>query len=185
MAEFAGWGPKVHRRLRSGSPAAEIIKVATQLEAELIVVASGSRGLSDTILLAAPLSGCSTRPRVRCWWPAPYDAQEPVFLVASPARTPLRKPDVEHASGVWGRDREPGWLLDEMASAGRENLGPCLALGLERGFGRCRGGPGRRGSGPHLSIGGRRHRGWYGPVRHRCGAGMCAGCRRGRLAPDA
>ena len=76
MAEFAGWGPKVHRRLRSGSSAAEIIKVATQLEAELIVVASGSRGLSDTILLG------STAQRVQ------HSAPCPVLVArAAPRRT--------------------------------------------------------------------------------------------------
>ena len=55
-AEFDGWGPKVSRMLRSGSPAAEIVKVAHEENAELIVVASGSRGLSDTILLGSTAS---------------------------------------------------------------------------------------------------------------------------------
>lgn len=37
--------------MRSGSPANEIIKAAKQLGAGLIVVASGGRGISDTVLL--------------------------------------------------------------------------------------------------------------------------------------
>ena len=67
-AEFDGWVPKVNRKLRSGSPAAEIVKVATQLPADLIVIASGSRGLSDTILLG------STAQRV------PHSAPCPVLV---------------------------------------------------------------------------------------------------------
>jgi nucleotide-binding universal stress UspA family protein len=43
MAEFDGWGPAVSRRLRSGSPASEIIKVAARRRS------------------------CSTPRRVRCW----------------------------------------------------------------------------------------------------------------------
>ena len=64
-AEFAGWGPKVHERLRSGSPATEIVKTAKQLNAGLVVVGSGSRGLSDTILLG------STAQRVQHSAPCP------------------------------------------------------------------------------------------------------------------
>ena len=56
MSEFEGWGPKVSRRLRSGSPAAEIVKLADSVEAGLIVVASGGRGLSDTVLLGSTAS---------------------------------------------------------------------------------------------------------------------------------
>lgn len=52
-AEFEGWGPVVSRRLRSGSPASEIIKVAEDLPADLIVVAAGARGLTSTILLGS------------------------------------------------------------------------------------------------------------------------------------
>ena len=48
-AEFDGWGPKVHQRLRSGSPANEIIKTAKQLGAGLVVVASGGRGPLDQL----------------------------------------------------------------------------------------------------------------------------------------
>jgi nucleotide-binding universal stress UspA family protein len=63
--EFADWGPKVHERLRSGSPANEIVKAAKALGAGLVVVASGSRGLSDTILLG------STAQRVQHSAPCP------------------------------------------------------------------------------------------------------------------
>lgn len=52
-AEFADWGPKVHRRIQSGSPATEIIKTARQLDAGLVVVASGARGISDTVLVGS------------------------------------------------------------------------------------------------------------------------------------
>src|SRR5690606_9762158 len=48
---FDEWGPKVQRRIRSGSPANEILKLAKQVEAGLVVVASGSRGISDTVLI--------------------------------------------------------------------------------------------------------------------------------------
>lgn len=64
-AEFADWGPRVHRRIRSGSPANEIIKAARQLEAGLVVVASGSRGLSDAVLVG------STAQRVQHYAPCP------------------------------------------------------------------------------------------------------------------
>lgn len=64
-AEFDGWGPKVHRRLRSGSPANEIIKTAKQLGAGLVVVASGGRGISGTVLLG------STAQRVQHYAPCP------------------------------------------------------------------------------------------------------------------
>ncbi len=36
---FDGWGPKVNQKVRSGSPANEIIKAASQLGAGLVVVA--------------------------------------------------------------------------------------------------------------------------------------------------
>jgi nucleotide-binding universal stress UspA family protein len=62
---LANWGPKVHKRVRSGSPANEIIKAATQLEAGLVVVASGSRGISETVLLG------STAQRVQQYAPCP------------------------------------------------------------------------------------------------------------------
>ena len=75
-AEFTGWGPKVHERVLSGSPASEIVKEANALGAGLVVVASGSRGLSDTVLLG------STAQRVQHSAPCPV-------LVVRPA---LRKP---------------------------------------------------------------------------------------------
>ncbi len=74
---FEGWGPKVHRRTRSGSPANEIIKAATQLGAGLIVVASGSRGISETVLLG------STAQRVQQYAPCPV-------LVVRPSKKPRR-----------------------------------------------------------------------------------------------
>ena len=46
-AVFDGWGPKVNKRIRSGSAANEIIKAAKQYDAGLVVVAAGGRGLSD------------------------------------------------------------------------------------------------------------------------------------------
>lgn len=63
--EFDGWGPKVRTRLRSGSPATEIIKTAKQVGAGLIVVASGGRGLSDAVLMG------STAQRVQSYAPCP------------------------------------------------------------------------------------------------------------------
>jgi nucleotide-binding universal stress UspA family protein len=65
MAEFSGWGPAVSRRLRSGSPAPEIVKVAADEHADLVVVASGARGLTNTILLG------STAQRVQHSAPCP------------------------------------------------------------------------------------------------------------------
>lgn len=64
-AEFAEWGPDVHSRVHSGSPASEIVKAARELEAGLVVVASGSRGLTDTVLLG------STAQRVQHSAPCP------------------------------------------------------------------------------------------------------------------
>ena len=77
-AVFDGWGPKVTTRVRGGSPANEIIKAAGQLGAGLVVVASGSRGITDTILLG------STAQRVQQYAPCPV-------LVVRPARKPPRK----------------------------------------------------------------------------------------------
>ncbi len=62
---FDGWGPKVHQKVRSGSPANEIIKAANQLSAGLVVVAAGGRGLSDTVLVG------STAQRVQHYAPCP------------------------------------------------------------------------------------------------------------------
>jgi len=55
-AEFAGWGPVINTEIRSGSPAQEIIRAAEDLDADLISMASGSRGLSRTILLGSTAS---------------------------------------------------------------------------------------------------------------------------------
>ena len=55
-AEFDGWGPRIHRQVRSGSPAQEIIRAAEDLDADLISMASGSRGLSRTVLLGSTAS---------------------------------------------------------------------------------------------------------------------------------
>ncbi len=77
-AEFDGWGPKVHRRIRSGSPANEIIKAAKSLDAGLVVVASGGRGLSDKVLLG------STAQRVQHYAPCP------VLVVRPAPRKPRR-----------------------------------------------------------------------------------------------
>lgn len=78
-AEFEGWGPKVHQRIRSGSAANEIIKAARQLRAGLIVLASGSRGLTGGVLMG------STAQRVQHYAPCPV-------LVARPQqRSPTRR----------------------------------------------------------------------------------------------
>ena len=75
---FDGWGPKVHRRVRSGSPANEIIKAAKQYDAGLVVVAAGGRGLSDAVLVG------STAQRVQHYAPCPV-------LVVRPAPRKRRK----------------------------------------------------------------------------------------------
>lgn len=78
-AEYAGWGPKLHTTIRSGSAAAEIIKCATELEAGLVVLSSGGRGLTDAILLG------STATRVQ------YAAPCPVLVVRA-VRPRKKKP---------------------------------------------------------------------------------------------
>ena len=71
-AEFEGWGVStVHRRVLSGSPAAQIVKAAKEAGADLIVVASGSGGLSDTILVG------STAHRVQHSAPCPVLVARP------------------------------------------------------------------------------------------------------------
>ncbi|MEJ7741668.1 MAG: universal stress protein [Nocardioidaceae bacterium] len=77
-AVFDGWGPKVHKKIRSGSPAKEIIKAASQLNAGLVVVASGGRGISDTVLVG------STAQRVQHYAPCPV-------LVVRPAPRKKKK----------------------------------------------------------------------------------------------
>ena len=64
-AVFDGWGPKVNKRIRSGSAANEIIKAAKQYDAGLVVVAAGGRGLSDNVLVG------STAQRVQHYAPCP------------------------------------------------------------------------------------------------------------------
>ena len=72
MAELQDWGAAaVHRRILSGSPAVEIVKAAKESSADLIVVASGSSGLSDTILLG------STAQRVQHSAPCPVLVSRP------------------------------------------------------------------------------------------------------------
>lgn len=78
-AEFEGWGPQVHKRIRSGSPANEIIKAAKQLDAGLLVVGAGSRGVTDTVLVG------STAQRVQHYAPCP------VLVVRPPRRRRRRK----------------------------------------------------------------------------------------------
>jgi nucleotide-binding universal stress UspA family protein len=91
-AEFEGWGPKVHQRIRSGSPANEVIKAAKTLDAGLIVVASGSRGLSETVLLG------STAQRVQHYAPCRSSssvrrpARRAPAAPRSPAERSLRLP---------------------------------------------------------------------------------------------
>ena len=55
-AEFDGWGPTIHQQVRSGSPAQEIVRAAEDLDADLISMAAGSRGLTQTILLGSTAS---------------------------------------------------------------------------------------------------------------------------------
>ena len=55
-AEFDGWGPTIHREVRSGSPATEIVRAAEDLDADLISMAAGGRGLTRTILLGSTAS---------------------------------------------------------------------------------------------------------------------------------
>ena len=64
-AEFDGWGPTIHKQIRTGSPAQEIIRAAEDLDADLISLAAGSRGLTHTILLG------STAARVQHSAPCP------------------------------------------------------------------------------------------------------------------
>jgi len=71
VQEFDGWGPRVHQQVRSGSPATELIRMAQELDADLLVVASGSRGLSETVLLG------STAQRVQHSAPCPVLVSRP------------------------------------------------------------------------------------------------------------
>ncbi len=77
-AEFEGWGPKVHQRIRSGSAANELVKAARQLNAGLVVVAAGGRGVGGAVLMG------STAQRVQHYAPCPV-------LVVRPQQRPRRK----------------------------------------------------------------------------------------------
>ncbi|UOY01155.1 universal stress protein [Blastococcus sp. PRF04-17] len=74
-AVFDGWGPRIDKQVRSGSPAAEIIRAAEEVDAGLVVVAAGGRGISDAILIG------STAQRVQHYAPCPV-------LVVRPAPRP-------------------------------------------------------------------------------------------------
>jgi nucleotide-binding universal stress UspA family protein len=76
-AVFDDWGPRIDKEIRSGSPAAEIIKAAKEQDAGLVVVAAGGRGISDAILVG------STAQRVQHYAPCPV-------LVVRPAPRPRR-----------------------------------------------------------------------------------------------
>ncbi len=71
-AVFDDWGPRIDKQIRSGSPAAEIIKAAKQYDAGLVVVAAGGRGISDAILVG------STAQRVQHYAPCPVLVVRPV-----------------------------------------------------------------------------------------------------------
>ena len=82
-AVFDDWGPTIDKQIRSGSPAAEIIKVAKEHDAGLVVVAAGGRGISDAILVGstaqrvqhyAPCPVLVVRPAPRPSWTAPRKA---------------------------------------------------------------------------------------------------------------
>ncbi len=79
-AVFDDWGPKVDKQIRSGSPAAEIIKAATEHDAGLVVVASGGRGISDVILIG------STAQRVQHYAPCPVLVVRPAPRSRNTAR---------------------------------------------------------------------------------------------------
>jgi nucleotide-binding universal stress UspA family protein len=49
-------GPTIHKQIRSGSPAQEIVRAAEDLDADLVSMAAGSRGLTRTILLGSTAS---------------------------------------------------------------------------------------------------------------------------------
>ncbi len=55
----------MHKRVRSGSPANEIIKAAKQYDAGLVVVAAGGGGISESVLIG------STAQRVQHYAPCP------------------------------------------------------------------------------------------------------------------
>ena len=79
-AVFDGWGPKVSKRIRSGSAANEIIKAAKQYDAGLVVVAAGGRGLTDGVLLG------STAQRVQHYAPCPVLVVRPAARAKKPRK---------------------------------------------------------------------------------------------------
>jgi nucleotide-binding universal stress UspA family protein len=78
--ELRSWGPKVRTKVRSGSPASEILKEAEQTGAGLVVVSAGSRGLTETVLVG------STAQRVQHYAPCPVLVVRPQPKARSPKR---------------------------------------------------------------------------------------------------
>lgn len=78
--EFDDWAEttRVRTRVRSGTPSTEINRAAKVSNIELIVLASGSRGLTDTVLIG------STAQRVQATAPCPV-------LVVRPQPRPRRR----------------------------------------------------------------------------------------------
>ena len=74
---LADWGPKVHQRVRSGSPATEILKVVERYDAGLLVVGAGA-GRADAVL-------GSTTQRVQ------FAAPCPVLVVKAKAKRKAAK----------------------------------------------------------------------------------------------
>ncbi|KRE36975.1 stress protein [Janibacter sp. Soil728] len=82
-AEFDDWSDtKVRTRVRSGTPSAEINRAAKMSNIELIVLASGSRGLTDTVLIG------STAQRVQATAPCPVLVVRPVPRVKRTKKKP-------------------------------------------------------------------------------------------------
>lgn len=83
--DLADWGPKIAKQIRSGSPANEIIKAATQRDAGLIVVASGGRGVGGSVLVG------STAQRVQHYAPCPVLVVRPTSRKRRPRAIVGRK----------------------------------------------------------------------------------------------
>lgn len=79
--ELRTWGPKVKTKIRSGSPASEIIKEAELTKAGLIVVSAGGRGLTETVLVG------STAQRVQHYAPCPVLVVRPAPRGAARSRS--------------------------------------------------------------------------------------------------
>lgn len=72
-AEFKDWAhTRVRTRVSSGTPSSEINRTAKDSNIELIVLASGNRGLTDTVLIG------STAQRVQATAPCPVLVVRPV-----------------------------------------------------------------------------------------------------------